>query len=222
MFSKQKIADQLKRSGYGEPKFYYKTKTIFNEKLTTVYLIFIRDYVLLGKIDPRNVEIDQLDFIEKISFKNIIFHKEDNMYLVMKWKTKHLLIGFKQYEVLKKFCKKILELNISFGKKSKKRVLSNDDGESVSYKLDNESIDHISTDTRYEVLSFNSESNCKNTNSFTSYDSTCNIQREKANLSSGITSENNYRNNKTNSNEKFDNKSDGSGLNERTNSNVKS
>lgn len=157
MLSKQKISDQLKKFGCSEPKFYYRTKTIFNEKLTTVYLIFVQKYVVLAITDPRNVDRDELEFIERIPFFELSFFKEDNMYLLMKWKKRHLLIGFKDADVLNKFCEKISDMRISFGKKSKKRVLGNDDGESVSYKLDNESIDHISTDTGYDVLSFNSE-----------------------------------------------------------------
>lgn len=165
MLSKNKIADLLKRIGYKEPKFYYRTKTIFNEKLTTIYLIFVQKYVVLARTDPRNVQRESLEFVEKIPFYELAFFKEDNMYLVMKWKQKHLLIGFKEENVLNKFCEKILSLEISLGKNSKKRVLGNDDGESVSYKLDNESIDHISTDTKYEVLSFKSENKKERNNS---------------------------------------------------------
>lgn len=163
MLSKEKIGDQLKKLGFDEPKFYYRTKTIFNEKLTTVYLIFISNSVILAITDPRKVQRENLEFIECIPFFEIVFYKEDNMYLVMKWMHKHLLIGFKDHDVLQKFCNKISTIGISFGKKTKKRVLGNDDGESVSYKLDNESIDHISTDTRYDVCSFDNGSEINNT-----------------------------------------------------------
>jgi len=159
MLSKQRISDQIKRFGCKEPRFYYRTKTIFNDKLTTVYLIFVPDYVVLAITDPRNVEREELQIIEKIPHRDLAFYKEDNMYLVMKWRKRHLLIGFKDDSVLNKFCEKIGKMDIWLGKKTKKRVLGNDDGESVSYKLDNESIDHISTDTRYEVLSFDDENN---------------------------------------------------------------
>lgn len=159
MISKEKILEQLKKLGCQNLKFYYRTKTIFNEKLTTIYLIFIPNYVILAITDPRNVEREELKLIEKIPFEKLVFFKEDNMYLLMKWKDKHLLIGFKEKVNLDKFCSKLCKFDINFGKRSKKRVLGNDDGESVSYKLDNESIDHISTDTEYEVLSFETEKN---------------------------------------------------------------
>lgn len=204
MLSKTRIADQLKKINCDEPQFFYRTKTILYDELTTVYLIFVPNFVVLAKTDPRNVERDDLKFIEKVKNNDITFFKEDNMYLLMKWKDRHLLIGFKNVNILMKFCDKINELGICLGKTTKKRVLGNDNGDCVSYKLDNESIDHISSDTHYDVLSFansmndkNDKSSKKNSNSLNSEEFSSKLYTDLRKRSQFLTNSENCKSSRT-------------------------
>lgn len=161
MLPKSTISSFLRRTAHSDPKFYYRTKTIYKNNVTIVYLFFLPSCVVIATAPPRQSQSSKHDLeqLETIEYDKLTFTREDNMYIEMKWNEQFLLIGFKDEINMEKFCVKVNNLGVKVGKRVGKRVVGNDEGETVSYKLDNESIDHISTDTAYEVFSIGSQRN---------------------------------------------------------------
>lgn len=142
------ISSFLKEGKYPPPLFYYSTKTMYQGNVQMLYLFFMPDCAMLVKQAYRH----RLEVLERVEYAQLMFIREDEMYLRMKWQNE-ILIGFRTETSMRRFVEKIRQIGIPVERKKRRRVVGNDEGESVSYKLNNESIEHISTDTAYEVYS---------------------------------------------------------------------
>lgn len=157
MLARSTISAFLEKMGHTDPTFYYRTKTVYKNDSKVVYLFFVPSCVVIATAEARRPDKENLDPLETVAYKDLAFTREDSMYVGMKWETQFLLIGFKDEVNMNRFCSKIKGLGMKVRTRGVKRVVGNDEGESVSYKLENESIDHVSTDTAYEVFSIDDE-----------------------------------------------------------------